>query len=146
MGLPITASWKPWVPRYPARFSSCRLVTTAGRLCPRPVNLHLQEEWVVPDHLDHQRQCQKRENKRPRPMTTPPPPPSREGRGKRTGGSPRHRPPASYRLESRGRLSAFTSVCQTDGGTSPPSCLLHLRVSPLCHWPLVRGRGPFSQL
>lgn len=130
MGLPITASWKPWMPRYPARFSSCRLVTTAGRLCPQPVNLHLQEEWVVPDHLDHQRQCQKRENKPPTsppPTTTLPSPSSREGRGKRTGGCPRHRPPASHRLESWGRLSAFASVCQTDGGTSPPPSLLHLQ-------------------
>lgn len=46
MGLPITASRKPWVPCYPACFSLCRLVTNAGRLCPQPVNLHLQEEWV----------------------------------------------------------------------------------------------------
>lgn len=50
------------MPRYPACFSLCRLVTTAGRLCPQPVNLHQQKEKVVPDHLDHQRQRQKREN------------------------------------------------------------------------------------
>lgn len=62
MGLPFTASWKSWVSRYPARFSLCRLVTTAGRSCPQPVSLHLKEEWVVLNHLYHKRQCQKREN------------------------------------------------------------------------------------
>lgn len=122
------ASRKPRVPRYPARFSLCRLVTTAGRMCPQPVNLHLQEEWVVPDHLDHQKQRQKRENNPPPPKhtntTTPTSLPSRKGRGNRTGRCPRHRPAASYRLESWGYLSAI--ACQSDrrwdfSFLSPPS-------------------------
>lgn len=147
MGLPFTASWKPWVPRYPARFSSCRLVTTAGRLCPQQVNLHLQEEWVVLDHLDHQRQRQKRENN-----PVPPPwslhhfhHPEKGGERGQADVLVTDLPPhTDWRVEVVCPPSPL-SVRQTAG-----LLLLRLssisRVSLLCHSPLLRGCGPFSQL
>lgn len=126
--------------RYPARFSLCRLVTTAGRLCPQPVNLHQQKERVVPDHLDHQRQRQKRE-KQPLPATTTTTSATqrrKEGKGQIDVLVTDLPPHTNWRVEG---------VCLSDGRWDFSSfSLLHLRVSPLRHPPLARGCGPSSNL
>lgn len=84
---------------------------TAGHLCPQPVNLHLQEDapprcrstWII-------RGCVRKEKTNPSTVNQLLHP--REGKGQRTGGHSRHRPPTSHRLESQGRLS----IWQTNGG------------------------------
>lgn len=72
MGLPITAGWKPWAPHYPARFSSCRLVATAGRWCPQPVNRHLAGKvgGAGPPGSSEAMSEMEKKNKTPKPLTT----------------------------------------------------------------------------
>lgn len=124
--------------RYPARFSLCRLVTTAGHLCPQPVNLHQQKERVVPDHLDHQRQHQKREDNLPTTSTTSTSQRRKEGKGQINVLVTDLPPHTNWRIEG---------VCLSDRWWDFSSfSLLHLRVSPLRHSPLARRCGPLSQL